>query len=107
MARVLFPSYVGFSERLPPVSRLARSGREVDQAVLVRLDRSEFISAAREVQAALSDSVVDAAVRLLPPPYVALEGERIAAGIRARRQQLVEYAEQFYRSLARQPDIHA
>ena len=107
MARVLFPSYVGFSEQLPPVSRLARSGREVDRAVLSQLDRSEFLSAAREVQAALSDSVVDAAVRRLPPPYVALEGERLAAGIRARRLQLVEYAEQFYRSLARELDIHA
>ena len=107
LARVLFPSYVGFSERLPPVSRLARSGREVDRTVLSRLDRSEFISAAREVQAALADSVIDAAVRRLPPPYVALEGERLAAGIRARRLQLVEYAEQFYRSLARELDIHA
>lgn len=107
IARVIFPSYVGFSSAFPPVSRLARSGREVDRTVLNRLDRSDFVSAAREVQAALPDSVIDAAVAELPPPYVALEGERLAGGIRARRRQLVEYAEDYYRSLAREIDVHA
>ncbi|HEX6645347.1 MAG TPA: hypothetical protein VF037_11765 [Gemmatimonadales bacterium] len=106
VARVLFPSYVGFSEAFPPITRLARSGREVDRAVLNPLDRSEFIAAAREVQAALSDSIIGAAVGRLPPPYVALDGARLAGAIRTRRQRLVEYAEEFYRSLAREIEVH-
>jgi hypothetical protein len=106
MARVLFPSYVGFSDRFPPVTRLARSAREVDRTVLNQLERSEFVSAVREVQATLTDSVIEAAVQELPPPFVALERDRLVGGIRARRQQLGEYAEKYYRYLAREIEVH-
>jgi hypothetical protein len=77
----------------------------VDRAVLNRLDRDDFIAAAREVEAALADSVIDAAISQLPPPYVALERDRLAGGLRARRRQLVEYAEEYYRSLARDIEV--
>jgi hypothetical protein len=107
LARVVFPSYVGFGEKLPPISRLARSGREVDAKVLSQLERGEFVSAVRDVQAALSDSVVEAAVAQLPAPYVALDHDRLVGGIRARRQSLGEYAEKYYRHLAREVDVHA
>ena len=106
LARWVFPSYVGFSDRLPPVGRLARSGREVDRKVLNQLERSDFATAAREIQSALSDSVIEAAVALLPPPYVALEHDRLVEGMKARRGQLGEYAEKYYRHLARVVDVH-
>lgn len=107
LARVFFPSYVGFSDRFPPVSRLARSGRDVDSRVLSQLERGDFVSAARDVQAALTDSVIEAAVAALPPPFVALESERLVNGIRARRQQLAEYVEKYYRYVAEDLDVHA
>lgn len=107
LARVFFPSYVGFSETFPPITRLARSAREIDRAVLSRLERAAFVSAARDVQAALTDSVIEAAVAQLPAPIVALERERLVGGIRARRLALVEYVETYYRHVARDIDVHA
>ena len=107
LASVLFPSYVGFSDKFPPVSRLARSARELDGVVLNQLERRDFVSAARDVQAAIPDSVIEAAVAELPPPFVALERERLVNGIRARRQQLGDYVEKYYRFLAPEIDVHA
>ena len=49
LARVVFPRYLGFSDELPPVMLLARSGNEVDRRVLNGLERGAFASAAREV----------------------------------------------------------
>ncbi|HEU4829994.1 MAG TPA: hypothetical protein VFT04_12430, partial [Gemmatimonadales bacterium] len=106
VARVVFPSYVGFADEFPPVARLARSAREIDRIILNQLERGDFVSAARDVQAALPDSVIEAAVEELPAPFVALERARLVRGIRARRQQLAEYAEQYYRFLAREIDVH-
>ena len=107
LARVVFPRYLGFSDELPPVMLLARSGNEVDRRVLNGLERGAFASAAREVQAALADSVLEQAVAQLPAPYVELERERLVGGMRARRDGMAAYAEEFYRFLAREVDVHA
>jgi hypothetical protein len=106
VARVVFPRYVGFSDELPPVTLLARSGEEVDRAVLAQLERGDFDLAARDVVAALSDSAIEAAVARLPAPYVALERERLVGGMQARREQLGEYAGKYYRYLARELEVH-
>ena len=107
VARVVYPRYVGFSDELPPVMLLARSGREVDRTVLSQLERDDFAAAARDVEAALSDSAIEAAVAHLPAPYVALEHDRLVGGIRARRQALAGYTGQYYRYLAREVEVHA
>jgi hypothetical protein len=107
VARVVYPRYVGFSDELPPVMLLARSGREVDRTVLSQLERDDFAAAARDVEAALSDSAIEAAVAHLPAPYVPLEHDRLVGGIRARRQALARYTEQYYRYLAREVEVHA
>jgi hypothetical protein len=73
--------------------------------VLNELDRDAFATAAREIQQTLSDSIIESAVALLPPPYVALERERLVEGLKARRAALAEYADQYYRRLARTVEI--
>lgn len=106
MARVFLPTYVGFTGTLPSLRRLAKSGEPVDRRVLNQLDRPAFAAAARAIQSALSDSAIEAAVAALPAPYVALERERLVNGLRARRAQLAEYAEAYYRRLARTVHVY-
>lgn len=100
-SRFLFPKYVGFTAELPAVSRLAASGTHVDHRVLNRLERADFIAVAGELVALLSDSVIAAAVATLPPPYLALERDRLVTALKARRQGLVTYSDAYYRHLAR------
>jgi hypothetical protein len=49
--------------------------------------------------------VLQRAVRRLPPAVYALEGPRTLAAFQARRDQLPDLAETFYRNLARRPRI--
>jgi hypothetical protein len=101
IARWLLPKYVGFSAEFPPVERLAESGTLNDHRVLNRLEREAFLTEARALQAALTDSVIEAAVLALPRAYQAHEHDRLIPALKARRDQLVGYAEDYYRLLAR------
>lgn len=106
VARFLFPKYVGFSNTFPAVSRLALSAARLDHQVLNRLERPDFLAVAGELVATLSDSVIQAAVATLPPPYLRLERDRLVTALKARRQSLVEYTDDYYRYLARTVHIY-
>ena len=101
IARWLLPKYVGFSAEFPPVKRLAQSGKLNDHQVLNRLDREAFLVEARALQATLTDSVLEAAVLALPKTYLAHEHDRLIPALKARRDRLVAYAEDYYLLLAR------
>lgn len=105
ITRWVLPSYVGFSERPPPVKRLIVSGDRIDHAVLNRLDRDAFARVARDLQARLTDSVIGGAVAALPPEYLPLERERLIAALKIRRARLPQYSEEYYRLLAREVRI--
>jgi len=106
LSRWLLPRYVGFSDQLPPVERLAESAERIDHRVLNRLDRNDFVAVARELVAALPDSVIESAVAVLPRPYFELEHDRLVRALEARRDKLPAYAEVFYRLLARTLHVH-
>jgi len=97
-SRWLLPRYVGFSDRFPPASRLVKS---VDYRLLNRLERFEFLDVVNEVRSQLTDSVLAKAVETLPGPYLELERERLLTALKARRDHLSEYGEDFYRAVAR------
>ena len=106
IARWLLPRYVGFSAVFPAVERLAESGAPNDHRVLNRLDREAFVAEARALQVALTDSVIEAAVVALPRAYQAHEHDRLIPALKARRDRLVAYAEDYYRLLARKLQVY-
>ena len=87
-----------------PIAQLS-NGEYLDGRALNQLTRAQFQAAARDLQRRLPDSVLQRAVRRLPPSVYTLEGPRTLAAFRARREQLPALAETFYRDLARQPRI--
>lgn len=107
IARVYREELVGFRERYPRIFRLAWTGRALDRRFLTDLERPVWDSTARALQVRLSDPVIEAAVRQLPPEYFALNGDDLARALRSRRNQLPEAAAQFYALLAREVDVHA
>jgi len=101
------PELVGFEDEYPSLRRLTWTGRGIDRQLLASLDRRTWDSLATAVQARLTDSVIDAAVRRLPPEYYARGGPELARALRARRDHLPQAAARFYALLARVPEIHA
>ena len=82
-------------------------GRELDRLLLPGLEPAVWDSIIQDLRARLSDAVIDDALRRLPPAYYELHGSRLASALRARREQLAEFAARFRRLLATEADLHA
>jgi hypothetical protein len=105
--RTAAPQLVQFGERYANVVGQTWNGRDIDRWFLNGLDRAAWDSVAAALQARLTDSVIDAAVRRLPDAWRELDGERLARALAARRDRLDEAATRFYRVLSRELDLHA
>jgi hypothetical protein len=69
------------------------------------VDRAEYLRQARELQAVLTDSALAAAVDVLPPSYLATEREWLLEGLRARRDALLNAADEWYAIRAEEVDV--
>jgi hypothetical protein len=107
VARLYYQPLVTFKPTYPAHDRLNWHAREVDRRFLVELGRSTWDSAATAIQGELTDSVIAAAVRQMPPEMYAKGGERLARTLRARRDGLVREALSYYDFLAHEVEIHA
>jgi hypothetical protein len=71
--------------------------RTLDRQLLSLLDWAVWDSVTSAFQAALTDSVIAEAVAMLPPEYLAIGEEPLAAALRARRDLLPKAARGLYR----------
>ncbi len=107
LLRQYVPQLLNFGDKLPKPSAFAFNGRDLDRTYLVQLEQPVWDSVVSVLVERMTDSVIDAAVRRLPPEYYALEGARLTKALEMRRDQLAEKAEDYYRLLAGEVDIHA
>lgn len=84
-----------------------RNSFEIDRWLLAGLDLAAWQEAGRELQARLTDEVIDAALRQMPPEWQAAGMEATAAALKRRRAGLVDYLTRVYRYEARQVDVQA
>jgi hypothetical protein len=101
------PQLVEFGPGYASITGQTWNGRDIDRWFLNGLDRTVWDSVALWLQARLTDSVIDAAVSRLPPEWHALDGARLAAALKRRREGLPREAARFYAMLAREADVHA
>lgn len=85
---------------------LIEQGQYLDRRLLGELDRADWDSVTAVLRARLTDALIDDAVRLLPAEYQALEGARLAATLRSRRDRLPGAAAEWYRMMAGEPEAH-
>lgn len=97
--RMLTTKLVKFGPEFPPLSGLTRSSREIDRRFLASLSQEQWDSVTRFVQGRLSDSVLNAAVRRLPAPWLALSGGFLEGSLQQRRDGLGPISRRFYDSL--------
>ncbi|MCR9093139.1 MAG: hypothetical protein NXI30_02880 [bacterium] len=103
--KVYIPILQNYGPDYPGVKGLTLHGWEQDRWLLPALSWSDWTEVAAEIQASLTDAVIDAAVDRLPPEYEALDGERLRTDIKGRRDHLPEIARSFYEHLAREVDV--
>lgn len=106
LARSGHPMLVTFERDYPRILGLAWNSREVDRRLLSGLERGAFLEAARELQGEVTDPVITAGVRRLPPEYLALDGGYLYEALRARRDRLPAEAARLYELLAREAEVY-
>lgn len=107
VGRNFFPNGVKFGPDIDNVYGLTLNAQELDRRLLAELELAEWDSVAAFVQARLTDSVIDAAVRRLPPEYHAVRGAEFAQTLKARRSDIRTGARAFYKHLASEVDVRA
>ena len=100
-----FTQFQDFRPTYGRLSGLARIGWKQDHRFLSALSRNDFVEIADSIRKALTDAVIEDAVRLWPDPIYALTGEEIITYFKARRDKLPEIAEAFYELHAWSVDI--
>ena len=106
-ARATHPKFMDFSDEYENFEGWMTQGGEVDRLLLSGASREVFEETAKDLEARLTDEVVDAAVARLPREWYALDGARLAASLKKRRRDLVPAALEFYERLASKVDVHA
>lgn len=97
--------FVRFEAEYPSIDRLHWNGRALDRWFLSELDRAAWDSIGAEVQASLTDDVIEQATLQLPSEIYELDGPELAASLRTRRDNLDQAWTDFYDLMAEKVDI--
>jgi hypothetical protein len=101
------PQIRTFGEKYDKILGLTYNGREQDRWLLAGLEREVWQAEAKSLAAALGDEVLERAARRMPAEWYALDGARLIAALRKRRDALAQEADVYYRHLAEEVDVHA
>lgn len=96
LLRLAMPKLVKFGPEFPRISGLTSNSREIDRRFLASLSQEQWDSVTRFVQDRLTDSVLTAAVRRLPPRWLALSGGYLEGSLQHRRDGLAAVSRRFY-----------
>ena len=81
------------------------NARFVDRSYLTELSKESWLSIADTLKNAITDEIIEHAVKQLPEEAYAIEGEYITNTLKSRRDKLDEFAARYYEVLAREVDI--
>ncbi|NVO32285.1 metallophosphoesterase family protein [Hymenobacter lapidiphilus] len=99
------PKFQGFDYSFRNVNTFNFQARYFDRNFLTNLSAADWRVIADSVQTSLTDAVLEQALRQLPDSVYRLSGSIILAKLKAHREQLPRWAEQYYKFLARDVDV--
>jgi hypothetical protein len=106
LAHAVVPNSVRYGPRITLLPMLLNAS-QLDHRLLGGVTRASWDSVTAALQARLTDAALDAAIAAMPAEYRQREGARIAANLKARRNDLARASAEFYRIIAREPEAHA
>jgi hypothetical protein len=106
LARIVKPNLVSFEARYPNMRAFAGAVIDLDQRLLVGLDKSVWDSMSTWLKTKVTDAVIDSAMWAMPHEYLSVHGE-IRSKLRTRRDNWHLAADEYYRVLAEVVEIHA
>lgn len=95
----------GFRKKIKGMNSLMYQARHLDRFVATEADRETWQKQAKFIQEEISDADIEAAVARMPVEVQALSSGEIAEKLKIRLQDLDEYAEAYYETLAKEVEI--
>lgn len=89
-----------FDDRIHNVRTYNYPARNLDRHLANETTLDQWIAIAREIQQLVSDSLIETSVKKLPREVFPLSGNEIITKLKSRRQQLPEFAREYYKFLA-------
>jgi hypothetical protein len=105
-ARGRDPRFQAFSPKYAKIGGLTYNGWEQDRRLLVGFSREDFVATAQALKTQLTDAALENAARQMPPEWYAIDGPRLLAALRARRDALPEEAARYFEHLAKRVDVY-
>jgi hypothetical protein len=104
--RNVIPRFMRYSGEYPKrIEGLTANNYDVTRWLLADLEWPVYEQQARELQAQMTDAVIDQALREMPPEWYAIDGAALAKDLRQRRDGIVAYARKFYLHLSDRVDV--
>lgn len=97
--------FQNFEEEVEDIAGLNYNARHVDRRFLNELSKEDWLDIAKDLQSRLTDEIIEKAIKDLPEPVFELEGKNIINILQDRRNNLHQYAMDYYLILARDVDI--
>ena len=94
-----------FAGNIKDIKRFNYPARNLDRKFANEVSKEEWIAIAKDLQARLTDNVIESAVRKLPPEVFPISGEEIIMKLKSRRAHLVDFATKYYSFIAKKVDV--
>ncbi len=101
-ARWALPKLQGYSCPYKNVPGFNAYGTPFDRSFLLPASLDQWVAEAQAIQSALTDEVIDSALQFWPTPVGQLNNAEIGSRLRCHRDNLVNYATQYYHHLAKE-----
>jgi hypothetical protein len=95
----------GFDYEIKDMGGLVSQGKWLDRRWLNELEKEDWIKAAKRMQSKFTDEILYDAVYDMPQQIAEVKAETTIAKLKARREQLPEFAETHYRLISKKVDI--
>ncbi|MEI6948612.1 BamA/TamA family outer membrane protein [Paraflavisolibacter sp. H34] len=94
-----------FDSTVKDIRRFNFPARHLDRQMANEPSLQEWRDIAKSLQTALTDSVIEASVRQMPPEVFPISGPELIAKLKSRRAHLEQYARDYYQFLAREVEV--
>lgn len=101
----LIRKFQPFSDDVRDIAGLNFNARYFDRSFLTEADKDDWVNAAEALKSKLTAENIEAALNTLPVESLEINGEEIKKTLLIRKEKLDEFAERYYKVLAKEVDI--
>ena len=94
-----------FDYNIKDVKKFNHTARNLDRKFANEPTLDDWLTIAKDMQSKLTDSVIEAAIKKLPPEIFPISGNEITGKLKSRRDHLLDYARKYYFFLAKKVDV--